>query len=72
MTLENFIARLKQENLAGKNDIANFVNKTGFNDKLKNLNKKITSNRTKNVIVENELKKVTDNWLKSFYWLKLL
>ena len=61
MTLENFIARLKQENLAGKNDIANFVNKTGFNDKLKNLNKKITSNRTKNVIVENELKKITDN-----------
>ena len=72
MTLENFIARLKQENLAGKNDIANFVNKTGFNDKLKNLNKKITSNRTKNVIVENELKKITDNWLKLFYWLKLL
>ena len=72
MTLENFIARLKQENLAGKNDIANFVNKTGFNDKLKNLNKKITSNRTKNVIVKNELKKITDNWLKSFYWLKLL
>ena len=61
MTLENFIARLKQENLAGKNDIANFVNKTGFNDKLKNLNKKITSNRTKNVIVKNELKKITDN-----------
>ena len=72
MTLENFIARLKQENLAGKNDIANFVNKTGFNDKLKNLNKKITSNRTKNVIVENKLKKITDNWLKLFYWLKLL
>ena len=72
MTLENFIARLKQENLAGKNDIANFVNKTGFNDKLKNLNKKITSNRTKYVIVENELKKITDNWLKLFYWLKLL
>ena len=72
MTLENLIARLKQENLAGKNDIANFVNKTGFNDKLKNLNKKITSNRTKNVIVENELKKITDNWLKPFYWLKLL
>ena len=72
MTLENLIARLKQENLAGKNDIANFVNKTGFIDKLKNLNKKITSNRTKNVIVENELKKITDNWLKLFYWLKLL
>ena len=72
MTLENLIARLKQENLAGKNDIANFVNKTGFNDKLKNLNKKITSNRTENVIVENELKKITDNWLNPFYWLKLL
>ena len=34
-------------NLASKNDIANFIRKTDFNDKLKNLNKKVTSNKTK-------------------------
>ena len=36
----NFIARLTQANLASKTDIANFVKKTEFDDKLKNLNKK--------------------------------
>ena len=56
LTSENFIARLKQANLASKYDIANFVNKTDFDDKLKNLNKKITSDKTKHVLVRNELK----------------
>ena len=36
---DNFKARLAQPNLGSKNDIANFVNKTDFDDKLKNLNK---------------------------------
>ena len=36
---ENFTARLKQANLATKGDIADFVKKTNFNDKIKNLNK---------------------------------
>ena len=31
-----FTARLKQANLASKNDIANFVKKTDFDNKLKN------------------------------------
>ena len=44
-----FAEKLKQANLASKSDIANFVNKTDFNKKLKNLNKKI--------LVENEFKK---------------
>ena len=44
---ENFAARLAQANLVTKNDIATFVKKTDFNDKLKNLNKKVTSNKTK-------------------------
>ena len=44
-----FNARLKQ---------ANFVTKTDFGDKLSNLNRKITSNKTKHVLVENELKKL--------------
>ena len=41
LTAENFAARLAQANLAYKNDIANFVKKTDFDDKLKNLNKKL-------------------------------
>ena len=58
LTAGNFAARLKQANLAGKSDIANLVNKTDFDEKLKYLNKKITSNRIKHVLVENEFKKV--------------
>ena len=38
---ENSAARLKQVKLATKSDIANFVNNTDFDGKLKNLNKKI-------------------------------
>ena len=57
-TAEIFALRLKQTNLVGKSDIANLVNKTYFDETLKNLNKKITSNETKNVLVENEFKKL--------------
>ena len=70
--ISNFAARLAQETLAGKNDIANFVNKTDFEDKLKNLNKKATSNKRKHLLVENDLKKTTNIWFKSFYRSKLL
>ena len=54
---DNFTARLKQVNLASKNDIADFVKKKAdFEDKLKKkLNKKVTSNKIKHVFVENEL-----------------
>ena len=41
LTLENFVARLKQTNLISKRDIANFVSKTDFNSKLKD----VTSNK---------------------------
>ena len=56
ITAENFPARLAQANLATKSDIVNFVDKTDFDDKLKNLNKKVTSNKTKHVLVAIELK----------------
>ena len=46
-----------QANLASKSDIAALVRKTEFDDKLKNLNKKVTSNKTKHVEAE---KKITD------------
>ena len=44
-----FNARLSQ---------ANLVTKTDFDDKLSNLNRKIISNKTKHVLVENEFKKL--------------
>ena len=49
LTAENFVARLAQ---------AHLVTKTDFDDKLINLNKKINSNKTKHLIVENEFKKL--------------
>ena len=53
LTSENFTTILAQGNLASKNDIANFVKKADFDDKLKNLNKKVTLNKTKHELVEN-------------------
>ena len=38
-----------------ESDIADFVKKADFDDKLKNVNKKITSDTSKHVLVENEL-----------------
>ena len=49
LTAKNFTARLAQ---------ANLVTKTDFDDKLKSLNKKINSNKTKYLLVKNELKKL--------------
>ena len=48
LTAEKFSARLAQ---------ANLVTKTSFDNKLINLNRKFTSNKTKHLIVEDELKK---------------
>ena len=67
LTAENFAARLAQANLASKSDIANFVKKTDFDDKLKNLNKKVTSNKAKHLLVENEFKK-PQTCDSSFQW----
>ena len=46
---ENFAARLVQ---------ANLITKTDFDSKLSSLNRKITSNKTRNLLIENELKKI--------------
>ena len=54
MRAENFTARLKQANLVTKGDITDFVKKTNFDDKLKSLNKKVTSNKSRHVLVQNE------------------
>ena len=57
LTAENFTARLAQDNLESKNDISNFVEKTK-KLKLKNLNKKFTPNKEKQVLIKNEFKKL--------------
>ena len=49
LTAENFAARLAQ---------ANLITKTDFDAKLSSLNRKITSNKTKHLLIENELKKL--------------
>ena len=41
-----------------KLNIANFDKRANFHDKIKNLNEKITSNKTKHVLVENESEKL--------------
>ena len=48
-TAENCTARLAQTGL---------VTKTDFENKLSSLNRKITANKTKHLVVENELKKL--------------
>ena len=59
LTSANFAARLAQGNLASKNDIAVLVKKTDFDKKLKNLNKNVTSNNTRHILVENELNELS-------------
>ena len=49
LTAEDFDARVSR---------ANLVTKTDFDDKLKSLNQKTNSNKTKHLLVENELKKL--------------
>ena len=60
LTVDAFTARIAQ---------ANLVTKTDFDAKLSSLNKEITSNKTKHILVENESNKLkTFDWL--FYWKK--
>ena len=56
-TAENFATRLTQKKLAIKAGIDDFVEKTNFDDKLRKLNKKVTSNKAKHLEAE---KKLTD------------
>ena len=56
----NFTASLKQVNVATKGDIAGLAEKAHCEDKLKNPNKKVTSNISKHLLVENEFEKLQD------------
>ena len=59
LTSENFTARLKQEYLASKNDIANSVKKTDF-DILKN----VTSNKNELNKLSKKVKAISTKGLK--------
>ena len=63
LTAENFIAGLKQL-LATKGNIADFLKMTDCHDKLKTLNKKADSNKSKHLLDENEFKKIHDKIAK--------
>ena len=60
ITTESFIARLKQADLATKAGIDDFVEKTEFDDKLKNLNEKVTSKKTKHLEAERKFTDLTN------------
>ena len=64
LSAEAFDARLKQ---------ADLVTKTNFDGKLKSLNQEINSNKTKHLLVENELKilkKIDLNYFKGKSYFK--
>ena len=60
MALENFTARLAEANLGSKSHVANFVKKRCLDEKLKDLNRNITSNKKKHVLIENELNELLE------------
>ena len=51
-------ARLAQANLASKNNIANFLKKADFDDKLKNLNKKLLQLKQKKFLLKMNFKRL--------------
>ena len=57
-TVDTLAARLAQASLATKADIGDFVKETDFDNKLDNLNKKVTSNKTKHYLILKSLKNV--------------
>ena len=57
LMVHNFAAKLAQAKLATKADIADFVKELHFDDKLNNIIKKATLNKTKHTLVENKINK---------------
>ena len=62
LTLENFTARLKQANLASKNYIADFVKKTDFDNKLRD----VTSNKNELNELSKKVKAISTKGLTKY------
>ena len=58
--IKNLTETLKEAKLATKSDIANFVKEIDFDEKLRNVNKKVTLNKSKHLLVENELNELSE------------
>ena len=58
--IKNLTETLKEAKLAAKSDIANFVKEIDFDEKLRNVNKKVTLNKSKHLLVENELNELSE------------
>ena len=54
-TKDNFAKRLKQTNSVSKNNIAEFVKKRDFNEKVRKISNKVTNDKTKYVEAEKKL-----------------
>ena len=72
LRVQNFSPKLGQANLASQNDVVNLVKKTDFDDKLKNWNKQITSNKVKHALSENELKRLLTFYPSLFLGQRLI
>ena len=78
LTAENLTVRVKQANLTTETNTAGVTNETDFDDKLKKLNQKVTSNKGKHAVIDNEWKKPQNiveklqKYDSSVYWGKLL
>ena len=58
--IKNLTETLKEAKLATKSDIANFVKEIDFDEELRNVNKKVTLNKSKHLLVENELNELSE------------
>ena len=78
LTAENLTVRVKWANLTTETNTAGVTNETDFDDKLKKLNKKVTSNKGKHAVIDNEWNKLQniveklEKYDSSVYWWKLL
>ena len=54
------MSRLAQAKSVTKTDISDFIKMKDFYDKLKNLNKKVTSNKAKHIEAENKITDLTN------------
>ena len=64
---DHFTVRLAKASLATKGDIDDLVEKTGFDNKLENLDKKVTSNKIKNLEAEKKLNDLTKIFAQIYF-----
>ena len=64
---DHFTARLAKASLATKGDNDDLVEKTGFDNKLENLDKKVTSNKIKNLEAEKKLNDLTKKFAQIYF-----